>query len=253
VIPSALAVALLVGCGPKEGRIEAGPPPVTESRDGRNQVRFEVADALLRGGNTAQALAAIRLAEEEGAPIEVIQLYRGRAMYQDGLFVEAESLLREAQRRMPRDPRPLATLGLIQADTGRTDEAIETFRQLLRLDGTDADTWNNLGFLLLTQQKYPEATEALTEAISRDGTQPRYRVNLGFALFGAGRPAEALNAFRGAGTEADAQSNLALAYELAGDDGDAVAHYQRALDVDPSHRSATEGLKRIQSPDLETP
>jgi Flp pilus assembly protein TadD len=245
-----MLVVGLCGCVPKEQRVQAEPPPIYETKDGRNEVRLQIADVLLDHGDGAEAQKVIQLAEDEGADPDVIKLYRGRAMYVDGMVAEAEPLLQQAHKAMPHDPRPVKYLALIAADDGRIDDAIALCRVLVKVDPADASGWNNLGFLLMSQEKYDDASQALTEAVSRDGTNPRYSVNLGFALFGSGHPADALQAFRAAGDEADAQSNLALAYEMAGKQDDAVVHYRKALAADPHSETASKALDRIQTESL---
>ena len=233
------------GCAHPARGVEVAPPPVYETAEGRNTVRLELAEKLLDAGNSVDAQKILRLALTEGANPAEVKLLQGRALWADGLAPEAEALILEAKKGMPRDPRPYRILGIIQADTGRTDDAIATWRESLKYDGNDAATWNNLGFLLLSRREYPSAADALTKAVALDGSVPRYRMNLGFALSSLGRHADALDTFRSVGSEADAQANLALGLELAGDHAEALIHYHKALEADPNNVPANQGLSRL--------
>jgi tetratricopeptide (TPR) repeat protein len=177
-------------------------------------------------------------------------LLQGRVLYLDGLLSEAADLLAQAANRMPRDPRPLRYLGLVQAERGESELAVVSFGAALKIDENSAETWNNYGFMLLSLRRYDDAAEALQTAVTQDTTSARYRTNLGFALAGAGNPADALNTFRSVGSEADAQSNLALAYELAGATDEAMLHYSKALSSNPSHSPARQAMERLH---LSTP
>ncbi len=235
-------VVFLGACVPKE---DLQPPPAWMSKEGRNEVRLHIAEALLEKGQTDEARKVLLLAVEENADPAEIALFQGWAMQLDGLPSEAEPLLREAARLRPKDPRAWKMLGVIEADSGRVDEAIASFRRAVEYEPTSAASWNNLGFLLLSAGEYAEASAALSKAVSLDGSVARYRHNLGFALAASGKMTEALATFRSASSEADAQSNLALAYELAGDIEKARIHYQKAVAADPNHVNATEALKRL--------
>jgi len=243
--PSALWLfALLGACVPKESEVLESPPAWT-TREGRNDVRLHIAEALLEKGETDEARQVLILAVQEKADPGLIALYQGWAMHIDGMPGEAEPLLREAIRMKPKEPLGWQLLGLIEADSGRVEDAIRSFERAVDTEPTNASSWNNLGFLRLSVSRHKEAADALAKAVSLDGRVPKYRMNLGFALAGCGRMAEALAAFRGAGTEADAQSNLAVAYELAGNPDLAREHYLKALRSNPEHGSARDALKRL--------
>lgn len=251
---AALAIPLLlVACVKVPRGVEVQPEPVTATREGRNDVRIKLAETLIDAGDTVQARQVLDLAAKEGADPGELDLLRGRALAHEGLWTEAEGLLTKAEKELPHDARPWRAMGILQVDSKRIDDAIVSFQKAVAIDDSDAATWNNLGFALLAAKRTTEAADALGKAVTLDGSNPRYRTNLGFALAADGRDAEALAAFRGAGPEADAQSNLGLAYELGGDNAKAREHYEKALASDPSHKAAREALDRIDSASKETP
>lgn len=242
-----LPLLLAFGCAKVPKGVEIQEASVTDTKGGRNEVRLKMAETLIDAGSTVEARYVLDAAAEEGADPGEIDLLRGRALAKEGLWEAAEVLLLKAQKELPRDPRPWRAAGILQIDSHRVEEAIVSFERAVELDDSDAATWNNLGFAQMSVRRYDDAVASLGRAVTLDGGNPRYRTNLGFALAAIGRETEALAAFRGAASEADAQSNLGLAYELGGDDTKARVHYQKALDSDPSSAKAIEAIERIDS------
>ncbi len=246
-LPSAQAARVPKG-------VEVEPQPITDTAGGRNEVRLKMAAMLIDEGQTTEARQLLdAVITEGGAPKGEIDLLQGRALAYEGLSGAALERLEAARKAMPRDPRPLRAIGLVKADTAHVDEALLAFERATQLDDSDAPTWNNYGFLLMSASRYEEATSALERALTLDGTVPRYRRNLGFALAALGRDREALAAFRGAGPEAEAQTDFALASEMKGDTAKALEHYRAALSADDSNDAALEGLARLSTPVEETP
>ncbi len=148
---------------------------------------------------------------------------------------------------MPRDPRPLKTLGVLYADLERVDEAVQMLEKATRLAPDDAAALNNLGFLYLCQERYPQARQVLEQAIGLDGTEGRYRNNLAFALVAVGEHHEALRIFRSTGTEGDARYNLGVAFERMGKTPSALLQYEHALRAQPDHGSAAASITRLRA------
>jgi Flp pilus assembly protein TadD len=245
-----LFLATSSACGPRR------PVPAEEETwrdfDSKLEVRLDVVDRLLDQKSVRKAEVIIAQMRSEGDDEPELDYLQGRALYLKGMHAEAEALIRSAMPKMTRDARPHATLGLLLADTRRPDEAIEALQAATRVDPRDADTWNNLGFVLSTSSRHEEAVAALREAVRLDGTIARYRNNLGFALHASGHPADALRVFRTTGTAADAHSNMALAWEMSGAPDRAREAYEAALQYNPDHARARDGLVRLDAPQ-ETP
>lgn len=230
------------------GRKGLEPTPAWQTREGRDQVRIELAESLLDAGATPQALQLLADLRAEGHKDPQLDYLQGRALYETGLYDEARTLLESATKRLHGDPRPWRTLGLLHADLRQTEEAIVALQRASELDEAHAPTWNNLGYLLLSVRRYEEAAPALQRAVSLDASNARYRNNLGFAQVALGRDTEGLRAFRSAGPEENAQANFALAKELAGDPETARRHYDQALAINPNHVQARAGLERLAPP-----
>lgn len=114
----------------------------------------------------------------------------------------------------------------------RFDEALIHSQRARELAPLDADVANNLGHsqLLLDDSVLAEAT--FRKAIALNPEDLAYRNNLGIALARQRRYEEALTVFRTAGTEQDAENNIAYIYFRDGLFDEAIAHYERALLAD---------------------
>lgn len=80
-------------------------------------------------------------------------------------------------------PDILAAVGTANLALGRLGQAEKQLRDSLEADPNHAETWNNLGVLLLEQDKLPEAELVLRKAYALDnGESDSIRDNLRLAL-----------------------------------------------------------------------
>jgi tetratricopeptide (TPR) repeat protein len=135
----------------------------------------------------------------------------------------------------PRDrAAALYNLGLVVGDPARLEEARALFAQA-NARREEAAAARELGSLLLARGEAERALALLTDAAD-DAANP-----LGLALLAAGRPSDAVDAFRRAAVAnprtvrpvefAMAKANLALAYEQCGDPARARLAARQALGV----------------------
>lgn len=126
-------------------------------------------------------------------------------------YADVEKTVQLILDRVPDQPLALEFLGLARGNGGKRDEAIELLRKAARLDPDRVETQYNLGLHLAARGDREEAAQAFERAI-------------------AGRP------------------NFIAAWIHLGDlrEGkDAVAAYERALQIDPSSKRAAESLVRV--------
>jgi CRISPR-associated protein Csy1 len=121
--------------------------------------------------------------------------------------------------------------------------AIVDVDSALALDPSNARAWNELGILCADAGLVDRAIDAFGHATRADPKFARGWNNLGNALRDAGRWAESLAAFERAvavdGNYALAWANLGSMQRLAGNDTGAEASLRRALSLDPGARGAT--------------
>jgi len=109
------------------------------------------------------------------------------------------------------------------------EDAQEHARQAAELAPQNSAIVNNYGIANLRAGDPVLAERAFRQAIALESRDPAYRNNLGIALGRQRRYAEAMSAFRSAGSEQAAENNLGYVYYMNGLLDDAVAHYELAL------------------------
>ena len=237
----------LVGCAgrhiPRDEIVDGEPPWRTKGEE----VRLEIAKDFLDSHNTISALQIIRQMRAEGYESPILDLLQGKAMRIDGVVTEAERLLLDAKKGMPRDDRAYAELCVLYADEGEVEKAIEMCGRATELNAINARAWNNLSFLLLARDRVQEAGVAAEEAVRLDGAQPLYRNNLGLTLVARGRPDQAFRTFRSTMTRPEAAYMVGLAVERFEGNEQAQSWYVRALEGNPSHSGALEKLNQESS------
>lgn len=145
----------------------------------------------------------------------------------------------------------LKNLGDLHAGQGKNDEAIECYRQALRLDPVLPEVLNDLGTLLLEGGRGDEAIGCYAEALRHRPAYPDALNNLGTALHGDGRLDEAVRCYRFAlslePSRPEIHYNLANALEELGRFDEAVCGYVEARRLRPDYAKAhwNEALLRL--------
>lgn len=77
-------------------------------------------------------------------------------------------------------------LGGLLAMSGQTSEAIAEYENALKIDQSDADTWNTLGFLLFSVERFDHAEYCFRASIDRDSelAHPHYNLARLMAMLG---------------------------------------------------------------------
>ncbi len=101
----------------------------------------------------------------------------GTAAAQADVYTDVSHLLRDGKRTQalgaaqtyiasqPRDPQMRFILGVIQSESGMTDDALQTFTLLTQEYPELPEPYNNLAVLLAAQGRFDKAREALEAAI----------------------------------------------------------------------------------------
>jgi protein O-mannosyl-transferase len=133
-------------------------------------------------------------------------------------------------------------LGLALFDKGRRDEAMDHYRQALRLKPDYFLAHNNLATTLVASARYPEAVDELRAALAEKPDDPLALNGLGVALVHLGRLPEAIetlkDALRADPNFAMAHTNLGFALHDSGDVPQAMEQFRQALEINPDSVSA---------------
>ncbi len=203
----------------------------------------------------------------------------------DARFPLQEAVMRRRLEKYPGDFLAHYNLGALLQSAGKLDQAIQSYKDALRIEPANATARNGLASALLMQDRVPEAIQQLRETLRADPTYLNARYNLAHALAvggdlsgaeveyttflqqkpdDAGAQAglgtvyykerkfnEALSHFRNAcalnPNDADMQANLGTLLAISGDLRGAIQAFESALRINPDHQAARANLARAQA------
>jgi protein O-mannosyl-transferase len=165
---------------------------------------------------------------------------------QCGIYHDATILYRVTLQKNPGSWLAHNNLGLIMADAGRPQEAVEHFREALLLNPDYIEAHLNLGAALANAGQQQEAIEHFRHALRLNPDYTEAYNNLGNALAKAGRPQEAIEQYEQAlrlkPDYANVHNNLGAALVDAGRMQEAIEQYEQALRLNPNYANAHKNL-----------
>lgn len=189
----------------------------------------EAADALGRAARLNPELPNV--------DYHLAHVFQAQGRHQDALVH-----LQKAVARAPQDAEVLNDLGKTLAALGQHDEAIANYQRATRINPRLVHAWHNLGNALSATQRFEESRASYAQALA---LQPDFAASTGplaYVLYRLGRLREAIDYGKSAATAephvAKHHINLATALAGAGQDEEALAAYDRALEVDPESGEA---------------
>jgi len=137
-------------------------------------------------------------------------------------------------------------LGNVYSMDGRIPEALESYRQALRINPDYPDVYNSLGVILFRQGKTEEAIGQYREALKRNPAYAKAYFNMGLARVAQGRIAEALacydQALKVKPDFAEVHNNIGIIRAEQERMPEAVAHFRAAVAINPWYRAAADNL-----------
>jgi len=144
------------------------------------------------------------------------------------------------------------TLGVAYQNTGKTQEALESYKRALEFDPNDAETYSNIGNIYAERKNFIVAKQLYLKAIEIDPTSAKAYNNLGNIYFEMGDYEKALECYHNAIIlEPDFQTpfyHAGLIYKRLGDFARAESVWIRALEINPGHERIRRALERLQHP-----
>ncbi|MGH9351934.1 MAG: DUF3857 domain-containing protein [Terriglobia bacterium] len=167
---------------------------------------------------------------------------------------DGEAALRKAISLAPKEPTSYTVLAMFLARSGRTQEAIQVWRDLLKQDPDNVAAHANLGTLLLNVKQYGDAVTEL-EAIAKQNSQNKsFEIHLGMAALGAGKTQEGITALESAAKlDPSPYTLIAVAYQLADHKVDLAKAQDYAQGAVAQEESATAqtNLDKVQDSDIQ--
>jgi tetratricopeptide (TPR) repeat protein len=183
------------------------------------------------------------------------QVNLGNILYKANRIPEAMDLFKQALRIKP--AVGYYSVGNALVLKGRTSEAIDQYKQALQIDPDYAEAHHNLGSALLLIGRSPEAIEHYEQALRIDPAFAEAHNNLGNALVQTGRAPEAIDhykeALRMTPNSADAHINLAAALAQMGQVSEAIGQIKAALRINPNDIDARNNLTKLEAVEKTTP
>ncbi len=147
------------------------------------------------------------------------------------------------------NPIPHNNLGHALANKGQTDDAIEHFREALRIKPDFQEAHDNLGHALASKGQTDDAIEHFREALRIKPDFVYAHNNLGSALAKKGQTDDAIKHYREAlrikPDYEDAHNNLGSALANKGQTDDAIEHFREALRIKPDLEEAHNNLGSV--------
>ena len=205
------------------------------------------ATSILSAGGCAAVGERMPLAWQRGgggdAPESFDQrLAKGRTLEASGKQDEARAHYEQLVADYPDRYETYHALAVLADRQRRFAQAQSLYERALQLKPDDAEILNDLGYCFYLAGQLDKAESALLKAVARGPAEPRYRNNLGLVYGHQRRMPEALACFQKAGSEADAQYNLAFVHASLGEAEAAKACFQQALNIDSSYTPARRAL-----------
>ena len=225
--------------------------------DPRNPIfRGTLAKALRDLGDGEAAIRHYRAAAESGGGDPEAWYNLGVALQEAGRRDEARQALRTAVTLRPQYSEARNVLGLCALLQGDQQDAVDEFHRAVVDDPRNASAWNNLGNALRDAKRYDEADGAYGKAIAAAPGYADPLNGMGVLSVQRGRPADAPAWFDRALVLAprlhEARLNRAIAFEMAGARGPAIAAYRDFLAAsagdsafEPQRRAARQMLARL--------
>ncbi|WP_182870399.1 tetratricopeptide repeat protein [Rhodopirellula sp. JC639] len=170
-------------------------------------------------------------------------------LHHEGELTKSERLYKEVLEREPEQTVALGLLGVIAAQFGNLELAIQRVRRSIAIDPNQPGALNNLGNMLAEAERYDEAIDAYERSIHFDPDDPNVHLHLGHVYGSLNRHLEAVAAYKRATdldpSDAALWNTLGWALDKIGRLDDAIAAFQRAMDLDANYISPKDGMGKV--------
>jgi Flp pilus assembly protein TadD len=193
-VPAALALLAQAPAPPRPNQ----PSAAVTSRENAYRAN-NVGVARLEQYDFPAATAAFRRALEIDPALTIARVNLGIALFYGGDQDGARKELESVRGAMSDRPQVEYVLGLIARSADRTDDAIEAFTRVQKLDPSDVGASINLGQLLVQTRRFDEAIKLLRPAVEAEPFNATAAYGLATALVRSGATDEgrvAMEAFQ---------------------------------------------------------
>ena len=220
---------------------------------GRNYLSY--GSIFFQRGYFDQSAKAFQQALTNDPPSAEAAYGLGSAYLSQQKIAEARENFERATKLQANYPDTLANawnnIGLIAAQANSTDEAVEDFREALRLSPDHLIALNNLGNAYRLQKNWDEAEKVFKHALEIDISDPEVNYGLAMVFAHDGDTAHAEQylqmALKSRPNYPEALNNLGILYLRTQRRNDAVASFETCIRVAPEFDQSDLNLARVYS------
>ncbi len=210
-------------------------------------LRAEILVALERPADARTVFEKVRTLEPK-SPVALAGI--AQAMIAEGRSAEAAEFVRGLLREVPPSENFYLLLAEAESGVGELDRATSAVKDGTKLLPRSIPLWSRLGEIAVARQDWTEASGAFAHALSLAPTSPELLLRAAFVAERLGHPNEAValydHATETVPTNRQAWTSRGLALVAAGRHADALASFDRALSLDSDYLPAKEGRKLAQ-------
>ena len=204
-------------------------------KDGEAAIRY--AQALRAIGQRSQAAAVLEQAAIHSPQNQAVVGALGRALADNGNYVQALEVLKRAHSPDQPDWRILSVQGAVLDQMGRHQDAQRYYASALRLIPDEPSVLSNLGLSYALSKNLPQAESTLRRAAEQPGADAKVRQNLALVVGLQGRFAEAETIARGDLSPDEAAANVAYLRRMLAEQKDIKRLGRPGAPLAPSTRS----------------
>lgn len=212
---------------------------------------------LMRARRLDEALAILDVAKDKFPDTPQISYFYGLVYSDRKDFPTALKFLEDTARLAAASTPELLDavfhfyLGAALERTGKFDAAVEKFRKAIELNPEYADACNYLGYLFAERNVNLEEAENLVQrALALEPSNGAFLDSLGWVYYRQKRYPEALAQLERAATlianDPVIHEHLGEIHRALGDAAQALAHFQKASELDPKNAEMTEKVEALK-------
>ncbi|MDD4920902.1 MAG: tetratricopeptide repeat protein [Bacteroidales bacterium] len=209
-----------------------------------NLVRAEILMQLNR--REESLLLLHKVMDEEHSDRSLLSLDISSILVEAGMHNEAIGFLTDALRNDENSIDLLFELAYSYEQVSNTEKAIQTYHRILDVNPYSSETWFNLGQACFNENRYTEAIEAYDFALVVNPDDLLAQLQKAHSLFQSGQYLLAASAYNEYGLNSEVTCAVLVyegeSYEKAGLFDQAMACYQKALDINPKSVDACTGM-----------
>ncbi|KMQ80416.1 TPR domain protein [Candidatus Burkholderia pumila] len=213
------------------------------------------AQILAKQGKVDEARALINsLKSSDPHNLALLARTNSAILFEVHRYQEAEDNLAKAVHTFPDDPNLIYDYAMAAEKNGHYDVMETQLRELMRLQPTNPQAYNALGYSLVDRnQRLDEAVKLIEKAVSLAPNDAFIMDSFGWARFRQGNAAEAEKILKNAYSlqpNAEIGAHLGEVLWKSGQQDQARAAFRQAQKLEPDNDTLVKTLKRLQVNDL---